>query len=260
MTLSTPDGKGCRLGLLADDELSRLNAESVVLIAVGSIEPHAHLPLATDTMIASAILERVAEANDNTVLFPPIPVGFMYKYAGWTGAVWVSAGVMEGMMLDICRGLARSELRKLFVMSGHDENREPVLTALREASLEVGTQGVYCDWIDLAMSVLPTLSTSRQEGHASEIQTSVFQYLYPELPLDVPPPKEAAADPAALDPDDRFAAADQAIWVRPAPRDQRGAYSGDPGHASPRKGELVVEHIVRRTGQIIGELREQRIS
>jgi creatinine amidohydrolase len=236
-------------------DLGRLPEHLVALLPLGSMEPHAHLPLATDTLIAAAILERVAAATPHTCLFPAIPVGFLFKYAGWPGAIGVGQQILTGLIGDICRGLSHLGLRKLFIMSGHDENRESALQALREAHRESGTLAVYCDWLELGLPLLARISASRNEGHASEIQTSVFLHLFPHLPVDLPRPALQPLGPPPLGADDLFAPPEQGTWVRAVPRHQGRSCTGDPGQATPEKGKMVVEAIVQQAQKIIEGLR-----
>ena len=63
------------------------------------------------------------------------------------------------------------------------ENR--FISGLQLCKEEHGVIGVYCDWLDLALSLLPKISDSQTEGHGSEIQTSVFMYLYPNIPIAI---------------------------------------------------------------------------
>ncbi|MEW6659521.1 MAG: creatininase family protein [Thermodesulfobacteriota bacterium] len=236
-------------------DLARLPESLVALLPLGSMEPHAHLPLATDTLIAAAILAQVAAGTPHTCLFPAIPVGFLFKYAGWPGAIGVGHQILTGLIVDICRGLSRLGLRKLLLMSGHDENREPALQALREAHRESGVLGVYCDWIELAVPVVSRISASGREGHASEIQTSVFLHLFPQMPVDLPRPALQPLGPPPRGADDLFASPEQGTWVRAVPLQHGRSCTGDPGQATPEKGKIVVEAIVQQARKIIEDLR-----
>ncbi|HEX2095062.1 MAG TPA: creatininase family protein [Longimicrobiaceae bacterium] len=244
-------------GLLTADEAARLPSRAVLLLPIGSLEPHGHLPLATDSMIAGAVLERVARATADTWLLPTLPLGYLFKYHGWPGAVGIGAAAVEEQVLGVCRAAAGLSVRRVFVMSGHDENREAVIGALRGARLETGVAGVYCDWIDLAVSLVARLSTSRREGHASEIQTSVIQYLFPGLLTGALPTGEEAPPEPETGADDLFAPSEQGTWVRPVPRSTGRSYTGDPSVASPEKGRAVVEHIVRRAAEVVEALQAE---
>jgi creatinine amidohydrolase len=243
-----------KLGWMRDADVARLHQGVAALLPLGSLEPHAHLPLAADTLIAGAILGRIAALTADTLLFPAIPVGHLFKYAAWPGALGVSHRVLSGLILDLCRGLNRMGVSRLLVMSGHDENREPALEALREAHVDTGLLSVYCHWLELAFPEVLQISESRREGHASEIQTSVFLYLFPQAPVDLPPTALRAAGPPPPGADDLFASGEQGLWVRAPARHQGPPYIGDPGRATPEKGRIIVEAVVRRARDIIAHL------
>src|SRR5271166_6214523 len=175
-----------RLELLSDQDLHTLGEPAVALLPLGSLEPHGHLPLGTDSLIAEGILARIAEQLPQTILLPTIPLGYLFKYKEWPGAVGIDPDCLTSVVTSVCEGCAKLGLQRIFVMSGHDENREAALTGLRNAFHLFGTVGVYCDWLDLAWNFSKEISSSRQEGHASEIQTSVFQFLYPKLNFKLP--------------------------------------------------------------------------
>lgn len=239
-------------GLLTSEQVKAISSKTVVLLPLGSLEPHGHLPLATDSMIVHEILGRVAKAVSVTLLLPTIPLGYLFKYSQWPGAVGLSDSTMRAAVFDIIACLARQGLGKIFVMSGHDENREPALQALREAHLKFGTVGVYCDWLDLGVSLARKISSSRREGHASEIQTSVFQFLFPQIDLTLP--QDTANQPSKLYDDDLFVEVETGTWVRSVPEEFGRSFTGNPIHATSEKGRMIVEYIVERARAIIDEL------
>ena len=241
-----------RLADLTDQQFAALPKDTIVLVPLGSIEPHGHLPLGTDSYIAEQVLERVAARVSGTCLAPVLPLGYLFKYAAHTGALGVDADVVERSLVGICGGFAAAGLRRVFVMSGHDENREPALLALHESSRRFGTISVYCDWLDLAWSLAKATSTSKREGHGSEIQTSVFKFLRPEFPIDVPRSGNDAAPPLQMGEDDLFAESEAGTWVRPA--GSESSRTGDPSAATAEKGGLIVERIVSRSVTILRSL------
>lgn len=242
-----------RMADLTDRQFAALPPDTVVLVPLGSLEPHGHLPMGTDTYIAEQILERIAARVARTCLMPSLPLGYLFKYAKWPGAVAVPAEVVSQSLLGIASACAAVGLRRLFVMSGHDENREAALLGLRDANLRHATLSVYCDWLDLAVSLAATLSTSKREGHGSEIQTSVLRCLRPDFAIDLAAVAAPSGAPPAIGDDDLFAEPEAGMWVRPA----RGlsSYTGDPSPASAAKGELIVERVVNRSVEIVEALR-----
>ncbi|WP_395175440.1 creatininase family protein [Roseibium alexandrii] len=246
-----------KLAELTDAELRHLQPNAVGLWPIGSVEPHGHLPLGIDSMIATALLERVAEQVQVSVLLPGMPYGYLFKYKEWPGGIPVPQTAVTAMTVGLCRGLKNAGISKMFVMSGHDENHSPVLLGLQEAKREAGVRSVYCDWLDLAVTLLPRLNDSGTESHGSEIQTSVAQFLFPELNIQVPErPGDAQTQAAlAMGADDFFARPECGIWVSAIDHHPgKPSASGSVTYADPGKGSKVVNHIVARASEIVEAL------
>ncbi|EJC71120.1 uncharacterized protein, putative amidase [Rhizobium leguminosarum bv. viciae WSM1455] len=246
-----------KLAELTDTALRRLQPNTVGLWPIGSVEPHGHLPLGIDSMIATALLERVAEQVPASVLLPTMPYGYLFKYEAWPGGVAVPQAAFTAMTASICRGLRNAGISRIFVMSGHDENHAPVLLGLQEAQREASMRSVYCDWLDLAITLLPRLSDSGTESHGSEIQTSVAQFLFPQLKIQVPnDPADAKTHAAtAMGADDFFARPECGTWISAIDYfpDRRSA-SGSVAYADRSKGAKVVNYIVERASEIVEAL------
>lgn len=247
-----------RIDLLSERELGRIAPTDVILLPIGSIEPHGHLPLGTDRIIAEEILRQVSERLTGTWLFPTIPVGYNYKYDAWPGSIGIDSAVVERMISNLVRGVVRLGIRRIFVMSGHDENREAVVSGLRSSDRESGTLSVYCDWLELGWSLAKQLSSSRSEGHASEIQTSVVQFLCPsasypciESPVGPRPEETMGAD-------DMFAEGESGLWIQRVPLG-RASFTGDPSYATREKGRIVVERIVDRAIELVSAMKEAQL-
>jgi creatinine amidohydrolase/Fe(II)-dependent formamide hydrolase-like protein len=248
-----------RIDLLTDSTVGKLDRRSVALWAIGSLEPHGHLPLGIDTFIPTMILERVALQTSGAWLLPPLPFGYLFKYGAWPGSVGIPARALADFLASACGGLTQLGISRLFVMSGHDENREATLTGLRDAQGAFGVRSVYCGWIDLAMTLLPQITASGREGHGSECETSVFMHLFPDVPLVIDPVNDRIAEvrPPCMGEDDLFAPQESGTWVQQVDATMDSTSStGSIDAASSEKGRRIVDHIVGRACEIVGALRD----
>ncbi|HEU4389641.1 MAG TPA: creatininase family protein [Blastocatellia bacterium] len=104
----------------------------IVLLPIGSIEEHGpHLPLATDSIIATSQLLEVQEflrtRGVETVVGPVLNVGITTDAGDWSrdgtyiypGSLTVSADTFVALYLDVIRSLRDNRLRRVFVYSGH---------------------------------------------------------------------------------------------------------------------------------------------
>ncbi|MFI1165486.1 mycofactocin biosynthesis peptidyl-dipeptidase MftE [Streptomyces sp. NPDC020801] len=104
----------------------------LVLLPLGSCEQHGpHLPLDTDTAVASAVTERVAARLCGTLdvlVAPPQPYAASGEHEGFPGTVSVGHTALRLLVTEIGRSMLRWAGR-LLVVNGHGGN----LTSLSEA-------------------------------------------------------------------------------------------------------------------------------
>lgn len=152
----------------------------VALLPVGSLEQHGpHLPLTTDTVIASALAQVLADANPALRLLPPLAFGCSHEHASWPGTVSVSAPTLHAMVADIAESLRASSTPKLVVVNGHGGNH--VLANLVQAS--GGDMALFPgphDW-QAARKASGMGTTNDRDMHAGELETSVLLHIRPDL-------------------------------------------------------------------------------
>jgi creatinine amidohydrolase len=99
-----------------------------VLIPVGSLEQHGpHLPLDTDTRIATSIAEHVCELREELVLGPPITVGASGEHAGFEGTLSIGTDALTTVLVELAR--SADAFRGVVFVNGHGGNRDALLAA-----------------------------------------------------------------------------------------------------------------------------------
>jgi len=165
------------------DEASR--AARVAVLPVGSFEQHgAHLPLATDTIVASAIARSVAATYD-LLLLPPVTIGCSHEHVGWAGTVSIRSTTLAAIVSDVAESLRQSGVDQLVVVNGHGGNYV-LSNVVQEANTEARRMALYPgrdDW-DTARQQAGLTSSSHDDMHAGEIETSLLLHLHPELVRD----------------------------------------------------------------------------
>jgi mycofactocin precursor peptide peptidase len=140
-----------RLADLAWPDVARRAAAGAILaIPLGSTEQHGpHLPLSTDTDIAVALCERLAQARPDVLIAPPVPYGSSGEHAGFAGTLSIGQEATEALVTELGRSATRTFRHVLFV-SAHGGNAEPVTRAVarlrsRSRDVSVFQPGGYGD-------------------------------------------------------------------------------------------------------------------
>lgn len=165
------------------DEARR--SSGVAVLPVGSFEQHGdHLPLITDTVVASLIAQRVADAYD-LFLLPPITVSCSHEHEGFAGTVSISATTLTAVIDDIRASLARAGIDKLVLVNGHGGNY--VLSNIVQQANTTGPHVALFpgreDW-NIARDHAGLETTSHADMHGGELETSILLHAYPELVRD----------------------------------------------------------------------------
>jgi len=216
----------------------------VAVLAVGAIEQHgAHLPLATDTVLASGVARRVAQGLGG-LLLPPIAYGDAWNNEGFAGTLSISPQTLRATIEDIGRGLARIGVKGLVVINGHFGNREPIALAARRLVTELHLPVLHLDYPKLeafAAEICETEPAGPGFYHADEVETSMMLVLAPgavrmdraapEYPVF---PETFGAEPMQL-----------------STFNHTGVF-GDPRSATAAKGEALIGKIVAESLRLVG--------
>ena len=148
------------------------SASPALVIPVGSTEQHGpHLPLDTDTRIATAIAravaERLAERNEsNWMLAPAIGYGASGEHEGFPGTVSIGTSALRLLLVEYGRSASRWASRLVFV-NGHGGNVE----ALAAAAALLRYEGRDVGWCPC--------SAENADAHAGHTETSVLLHISP---------------------------------------------------------------------------------
>src|SRR4051794_16220795 len=91
----------------------------IAVLPVGSFEQHGrYLPLATDTIVASAIAGEL-EMSYNVLVLPPITMSCSHEHAAWPGTISLSHRTVSAVIDDVVASLSVQGIDKLAIISGH---------------------------------------------------------------------------------------------------------------------------------------------
>ena len=154
----------------------RRDAPTVCVLPVGSFEQHGdHLPLATDTIVASAIAAGIA-ARYNVLLLPPIPVSCSHEHSHWPGTVSISHHTLAYVVTDIAASLEKQGIGHLVVVNGHGGNYVLSNVVQSANSDRPGSMSLFpnrADW-DSARQAALLETDAHVDMHAGELEVSIL--------------------------------------------------------------------------------------
>jgi creatinine amidohydrolase len=181
----------CSRFFLADfttDALRSLHANHarvVVLVPVGSVEPHGpHLPLRTDTIIGESAAMRGAEKLESrgikALVGPSVPYGVTKFAEGFAGAISVTESALVAFLQAIVQGYLDAGFAHVCLVNNHLEPAHD--TAVRQA-IANAAPGRASVASPLTRRHARTLSAEFKSGacHAGRYETSLVLAALPDV-------------------------------------------------------------------------------
>jgi creatinine amidohydrolase len=207
-----------------------------VVLPFGAYEQHGpHLPLCTDTVMATHLARPVAERVGG-LLLPSVAYGETSNNAGFPGTVSLSFDTVRSIALDICTALVRHGARSLVIVNGDFGNQAPLKLASREAHERLEFPVLVVDYPGLpaiAAQVCETPPAGPGFYHADELETSV---MLAAAPHSVRMERAMAEYPA-------FPPTYPAAFAGLETISTSGVF-GDPRAATADKGRLLLDRLV----------------
>lgn len=225
----------------------------VVILPVGAIEQHGpHLPLITDTLLATHVLDRTLSQLPSEVrawALPPLNYGKSVEHVGFPGTLSLSTETLLAVLHDIARSVRAAGFRRLAFFNGHGGNMAVLDAAARDIRAETG---LLCFCLHPSLYVDPPFEIREEEArygfHAGELETSLMLAIAPELVH----PERALRHIPAFDGGDtplNFFGAASAAWLT---RDwSPSGVFGDATLGSAQKGEQLLAAATKRLSGLI---------
>lgn len=167
-------------------DVEEISEDVVVLIPTGSLEQHGpHLPLFTDSLLATAVAEGV-EKNlpDQVLLTPTLWLGASGHHLKFPGTLSADFDTYMGAISSVVESLIPHGFNKFFVINGHGGNTEPNGVVMRKLKAKYpdytfGHSG-YFAFIAPDMANLLE-GPVKEMRHACEAEASLMMHLHPEL-------------------------------------------------------------------------------
>lgn len=217
----------------------------------GATEAHnRHLPYGTDNIetekLAAAAGDIAARKGARLIILPVMPFGVNTGQLDIRLDINMNPSTQFAVLKDITDSLNRHDIRKLLILNGHGGND------FRQMIRELGA--IYsrmfictCNWYQ---SVEISDFFENQGGHADEMETSLMQYLEPDLVLSLSEAGEGRARRFRIGAlNEKWAWAERK-WSQVT--EDTGV--GDPSKATPEKGEKYFNAVVGKLSNLFIEL------
>lgn len=155
---------------LADRAWPEVATGSSVLLPIGSLEQHGpHLPLDTDTVIATSVAQAIADrlrASDPSVIVAPaLPFGASGEHQDFPGTISIGHVALAEVLREMIRSLS-TWAERIIVVNGHGGNVPTLITVVNQMRIE-----------NHDVAWIPCLFEANQDAHAGHDETSVMLHL-----------------------------------------------------------------------------------
>jgi len=210
---------------LADAIWPEVSGAPLLVVPLGAVEQHGpHLPLATDTVVATAVATRAVPALDGALLAPALAYGASGEHEGFPGTVSIGTAALTTLLVEYGRSACRWAGR-LLVVNGHGGNLE----ALRAAVPLLRAEGRDVGWFPCA--------APGGDAHAGRTETSLMLHVEPATV------REARAEAGASAPIGELLPRLRAEGVRGV---SPNGVLGDPAGASAVEGQELLAGMADR--------------
>ncbi|GAB4084023.1 creatininase family protein [Myceligenerans cantabricum] len=156
----------------------------VAVLPVGSFEQHGdHLPLSTDTLIATTIAEQICDRY-GLLCLPPVTISCSHEHEGMPGlpgTVSISATTLTAVIDDVRRSLARAGIDRLVLVNAHGGNYV-LANFAQEANVAGPAVALFpgaADW-KAARAEAGLMSSHGADMHGGELETSILLHAAPD--------------------------------------------------------------------------------
>jgi creatinine amidohydrolase len=239
--------------ILAETNWKALKERKIDLAVLpwGATEAHNfHLPFSTDNIMVekiSADSARVAwEAGAGVIVLPVIPFGVNTGQLDILLNININPSTQFAILNDVADVLSSHGISKLLILNGHGGND------FKQMIRELGPKypGLFictCNWYKSAPQ---DEIFEKGGGHADEMETSVMQFIAPELVLPLDQAGEGIAKMFRIK-----ALNEKWAWAeRKWSEVTSDTGIGDPSLSTPQKGETYYNEVVKKISALMTEL------
>lgn len=207
---------------LGDATWTQVGPSPIVVVPIGSCEQHGpHLPIDTDTRIAVALADRLAEAMPDVLVSPAIGITSSGEHRGFAGTLSIGLDATAAVIIELVRSADWAS--GVVLVNGHGGNAAAVGTAVE--TLHAEGRRVLAWW--------PRIPAG--DAHAGRTETSMMLAIAP-----------ASVRTRALQPGSTAPLRDvyETLATAGVAAVSPNGVLGDPTGSSAEEGSLIVDALV----------------
>lgn len=264
---------------LREEEFSSAIEKSngVCVLPVGCLEKHGqHLPVGTDSILATEIVNRAAE-REEVCVFPTMHFGEKTGAGEFKGTVILSLELRQRILEETCNEIARNGFRKILIFNGHGGNQAMISSFSRSTLLKNAgymvfdyapgsdfptpnklLSGAYGELTKEDRAVLQDYTEKKKRyGHACFIETGWIYASNPELVRLDKINEEIGTSTHRFDEFTKRKINSPFAWMANYP----DSYAGDSHEGmNKRIANAMMEYSVQKTAEVFKFLKEETIS
>ena len=217
------------------------------VVPIGSYEQHGkHLPVTTDTLIASLIAKSVCDSYEG-LLVSPITITCSHEHIGFPACLSISAETLIHVLKDLVASIEANSIALTVLVNGHGGNYVigNIAQELNVSKPRVLVCPARQHW-EFAMAHAGVESTVSADMHGGELETSILLHEMPEV---VKTDRIQDCD-----------AKDRSLLTLYGMRHYtKHGIIGFPSKASPKKGELLLAGLTKVIGEEIQRVLQPRV-
>ena len=201
-------------------DVEAAGAGGLLVLPLGSLEQHGpHLPLNTDTRIASELAARLAAIRPDVRVAPALPYGASGEHAAFPGTLLMGHEVVSRVVVELVRS-ARAAFAGVVVISAHGGNAEALSMVGERCRADGDTPLIW------------SAHVPGGDAHAGRTETSLM------LAIDHHAVRAELAEPGCTEPLALIMPRLRAGGVRPV---SSNGVLGDPRGANATEGRRLLE-------------------
>jgi len=223
----------------------------LVILPWGATEAHnLHLPYATDNFMVEKIAAEAARSAWNegakVLVLPAIPFGVNTGQMDIRININLNPGTQFAILNDIIDVLNRHKIHKFLILNGHGGN--DFRQQIRELGFRFQKMFICgCNWYQ---SFENSDFFEESGGHADEMETSMMQYIVPDLILPLSEAGKGEGKKFRIK-----AFNEKWVWTeRKWTQVTQDTGIGNPSKATPEKGKKCFGEVINKIGNLMLEL------